>query len=80
MSIQTLVSSAKAEFSWDKRNEMKCLAFHAPLSQVTGARVSGGGSGVESVERADFVAAAICSGAASTFTNSFLRASSDSAA
>ena len=80
MSIQTLGSSPKAEFSWDKRKEIKCLTFHAPFSQVTGAGVSEGGAGLGSVDEADFAAAAICSGAARKLTNSFLRSSSDSVA
>lgn len=80
MSIQTLGSSPKAEFSWDERKEIKCFAFHAPFSQVTGAEVSGGGAGVGSSDEADFAAAAICSGAVRILTNSFLRSSSESAA
>lgn len=62
MSIQTLGSSLKAEFSWDERKEIKCLTFQAPFSQVMGAGVSGGGV-VGSADEADFAAAAICSGA-----------------
>lgn len=80
MSIQTVGFSLKAEFSWEERKEIKCLTFHAPFSQVTGAGVSGGGVGAGSVEEADLAAAAICSGAASTLANSSLRPSSDSAA
>ena len=79
MSIQTVGSSPKAEFAWDERKEIKCLTFHAPFSHVIGAGVSGGGIGIGS-EEANFAAAAICSGAASTWTNSFLRSTSDSAA
>lgn len=60
---------------------MKCLTFHALFSQVTGAGVSEGGAGVVgSADEADFAAAAICSGAARTLTNSLLRSSSDSVA
>jgi len=80
MSIQTLASSLKAEFSWDERNEMKCLTFHAPFSQVTGAGVSRGGAGAGSADEADFAAAAICSGAVRIWTNSPLSCSSDSTA
>lgn len=80
MSIQTLGSSLKAVFSWDERNEMKCLAFHAPSSQVAGVGVSRGDAGLGSVDEADFAAAAISSGAVRTWTNSSLRSSSDSAA
>lgn len=80
MSIQTLGSSPKAEFSWDERKEIKCLAFHPPFSQVAGAEDSEGGAGVGSVDEADFAAAAICSGAARILTNNSLRSSSDSAA
>jgi len=80
MSIQTLGSSPKAEFSWDEMKEIKCLTFHAPFSQVTGAGVSEGSVGVGSVDEADFAAAAICSGAVRILMNSFLRSSSDSTA
>lgn len=80
MSIQTLGSSPKAEFSCDERKDMKCLTFHASLSQVTGAGVSEGVAGVGSVDEADFAAAAICSGAVRTLTNSSLRSCSDSVA
>jgi len=57
---------------------MKCLTFHAPLSQVTGAGVSEGNVGVGSVDEADFAAAAICSDSVRILTNSFLRSSSES--
>ena len=80
MSIQTLDSSPKAEFSWDERKEIKCLTFHTSFSWVAGVGVSGDGAGVELVDEADFAAAAICSGAARILTNSFLRSSSDSVA
>jgi len=80
MSIQTLGSSPKAEFSCDERKEMKCLTFHTPFSQVTGAEVSVGTGGVGSVDEADFAAAAICSGAVRILTNSSFRSSSDSTA
>ena len=53
MSIQTLDSSPKAEFSWDERKEIKCLTFHASFSWVAGVGVSGDGAGVELVDEAD---------------------------
>ena len=78
MSIQIVGSSPKAEFSWDERKEMKCLAFHAPSSQVTGTGISWGSVGVGSVGEVDFAAAAIWSGVVRTLTNRTLRSSSDS--
>ena len=76
MSIQTLGSSPKAEFSGDKRKEMRCLTFHALFSQLIG--VSGGDSGVGSVDEADFATAEICFCTVRIRTNNFLRSSSES--